>query len=65
MNGYTMNDRQAFLLAILDGPGHANRLEFADWLHEHGEEEAARSFREARGGVGLVGTLSRLRRLGT
>jgi len=41
---------QAFLQAVLEDPGETNRL-FADWLHEHGEEEPARWFRQARGPV--------------
>jgi uncharacterized protein (TIGR02996 family) len=46
-----MNEREAFLRTLLDDPGEANRLVFADWLTEHGEEEPARWFRQARGPV--------------
>jgi uncharacterized protein (TIGR02996 family) len=46
-----MDDRQAFLLAILEDPGEANPLVFADWLHDHGEEEPALVFRQARGPI--------------
>jgi uncharacterized protein (TIGR02996 family) len=46
-----MDDRQAFLLALLEDPGEANRLVFADWLHDHGEDVLAICFREACGPV--------------
>jgi uncharacterized protein (TIGR02996 family) len=46
-----VDDRQAFLLALLEDPGEANPLVFADWLDEHGEAEPAGWFRQARGPV--------------
>jgi uncharacterized protein (TIGR02996 family) len=46
-----MDERQAFLLSILEDPGDTNRLVFADWLDEHGEAEPAGWFRQARGPV--------------
>jgi uncharacterized protein (TIGR02996 family) len=46
-----MQQRQAFLLAVLEDSDEATRLAFADWLDEHGEGEPARWFRQARGPV--------------
>lgn len=43
-----VNNRQAFLLAILEDPGEASRLVFADWLQEQGEEELAHWLRQPR-----------------
>src|SRR3954466_962950 len=41
-----MTEREAFLKAVLADPSEANRLPFADWLEDHGEEELARWFRQ-------------------
>jgi uncharacterized protein (TIGR02996 family) len=49
-----MDERQAFLLSILEDPGDANRLVFADWLDEHGEAGPAGWFRQARGPVAVA-----------
>jgi uncharacterized protein (TIGR02996 family) len=47
-----MDQRQAFLLSMLEDDSDASRLAFSDWLSEQGEEDAARRFRAARGPVG-------------
>src|SRR5947209_20613047 len=43
-----MDERRAFLLLMLDDPGDANRLVFADWLDEHGESDFAHRLRQSR-----------------
>src|SRR4051812_28850574 len=42
-----MDERQAFLLSMLDDPGDANRLVFADWLDERGESDFAHRLRRS------------------
>src|SRR4051794_39378458 len=44
--GQPMNEREAFLKAVLADPSEANRLPFADWVEDHGEGELAKWFRE-------------------